>query len=748
MRYHYQLIISLVFIFSIVNSSVFCQVDIDTIIDVSTKVITPTLFSPNKEVIRVGLVLSGGGAKGLAHIGVLKVLEKEGIYVDYVGGTSMGGLVGGLYAAGYSPYELDSITRSMPWNKLLSDISERTDLPLDEKKELDEFILNLPVKGFVPGLPKGLKKGQLVLNYINKLTWSVVDIKEFDKMPIPFYCVTTDLESGDAYVLDSGNFAMALRATMSIPSVFEPITIDNKVLIDGMVVNNFPVDIMAKNDEVDFIIGVDVGSPLYKAEEISSIFDILEQTSSYYGLEQFHKNVAKTDLYLKPVVADLSAMNFDDVEAIIKRGEDIALANIDTIRKLAKRIRNNKRKYESFRENKKSEMVYISKIEIEGLNETPKNMVIGRLGLKIPGVNNIVSINEAVDRLYSSNFFTSINYSLIKQLDSYILHLKIKEKKENMFSVGLNYNSDIGADVKLNFLFHNFVFKGSKTNVSFNMGNNPKLKFSFLSERGKKIGFGYDMGYETGKVMTYSEDYTNIEGSYFTRFAYLESYGNINYSNNAAFKAGFSIDFYNRTASISAIPLEDLGMFYTNTFASFTKDSYDNKYIPLEGSFFSAKVDAINVGRPYTGLYAKLKMSTIIETSDRLDILPKLFVGALWGGDKEVAYSYVLGGHYESNYANFVTMPGLPYSSEITNNVAIAYIDLRYRLFAKHFLYFKTASALSSTNFEELFRDPKYIISGSIGYSYNSPIGPIGFQVGRSNLAKKVSLFLNIGMDI
>ena len=357
MRSHYQIIISLLVLFTMAFTSVFGQIAIDN---------KPKTVIDFKRPIKVGLVLSGGGAKGLAHIGVLKILEQEGIYVDYVGGTSMGGLVGGLYASGYSPDELDSITRSMPWKKLLSDVSERTDLPLDEKKGTDEFILNLPVRGFVPGLPKGLKKGQLILNYINKLTWSVVDIKEFDKMPIPFYCVATELETGDSYVIDKGNFAKALRATMSIPSVFEPVTINGKVLIDGMIVNNFPVDVMNKNDDVDFIIGVDVGSPLYKADEISSILDILEQTSSYHGVKQFKENLGYTDLYLQPVVSDLSSVDFDDVEAIIKRGEDVALANIEAIRKLAKRIKNNKKKFEDFRENRKSEMVYISKIEIVG----------------------------------------------------------------------------------------------------------------------------------------------------------------------------------------------------------------------------------------------------------------------------------------------------------------------------------------------------------------------------------------------
>ena len=701
----------------------------------------------DNEPIRVGIVLSGGGAKGLAHIGVLKVLEREGIYVDFVGGTSIGGLVGGLYASGYSPDELDSITRSMPWDKLLSDESERRDLPMDEKRDMDEYILRLPVNGFVPGLPKGLKTGQLVFNYINKLTWSVSEIQDFSKMPIPFYCVATKLETGDTMVLDKGNFSLALRATMSIPSIFEPVMIDSVVLIDGMIVNNFPVDVMRQNPDVDFIIGVDVGSPLYKANEITSILDILEQTSSYHGYDRFIKNVELTDLYLKPDVDDLSSLDFSDVGKIIQYGEDIANKNIVKIRALAKKVRDNKEKFEKFRTHEKSNMIYISDVNIEGLNKIHKNMVIGRLGLNLPGVNDITHINEAVDRLYSSHFFKSIDYTLDRQLDSYVLNLKIVEKSESVFAVGLNYNSDLGADIKINFLFNNLMFKGSKTNVSLTMGNNPAANLSFLSERGKKIGIGLDLGYKSRSVLTYSSDYKSVSGSYFSRFINITSFGNVNYSNNSVFQAGISLDFYMLSPTVSQISFDDLGLFYTNIFAKFNSDSYDNKYIPTKGSYFEAKVDFIDVGRVHTGLYAKLEMSTIFNWTKKLAFIPKVFIGGLWGGDSEIAYYYFVGGQSSASFINFVNMPGLPYTAVINSNIAIAYADFRYQLLPKHFIFLKTAMSVNSRIFEELLTNSTFIYSGSIGYTYKSPVGPIGLHLGGANISKKLNVYLNIGMD-
>ena len=423
--------------------------------------------------LRVGLVLRGGGAKGIAHIGVLKVLEEEGIYVDYVGGTSMGGLIGGLYASGYSPAELEELVKSMPWAKLLADEPVRRDLPLDEKIDYDEYLMSLPVVGFVPGLPKGLKRGQLVLNYISKLTWNVADINNFEELPIPYFCVATKLENGDTMVIDKGNLPIAMRATMSIPSVFEPIEVNGEFVIDGGLVNNFPVDIMLEKTGVDYVIGVDVGAPLYKAEEITSIVSILDQTSSFHGQEKFRSNKRLTDLYIQPDITGLSALSFEDIDSIILRGEVAARAYIVEIRSLSKSMNDNKLKYTTFRSEKRSDTVYISDIDIKGLEKVSSKMVIGRLGLNIPGANSIENINMAIDRLYSSKFFSKIDYKLIEDNDYYILEVQIEEKTENLFQLGANYNSETQGLLKINLTFHNLLIKGSKMSFSLGLGKNP-----------------------------------------------------------------------------------------------------------------------------------------------------------------------------------------------------------------------------------------------------------------------------------
>ena len=203
---------------------------------------------------KIGLVLSGGGAKGLAHIGVLKVIDSLGIKVDYISGTSMGAVVGGLYASGYSAHQLDSIFSAIDVDALLQDYTPRESKSFYEKRNDEIYALTLPFNNFKLGLPSGLSKGLYNFNLISRLTKHVSHIRDFDELPIPFLCIATDLETGEQNSLDSGILAQAIIASGAIPSLYNPVEINGKTLIDGGVVNNYPVEEL-KNRGIDFIIG-------------------------------------------------------------------------------------------------------------------------------------------------------------------------------------------------------------------------------------------------------------------------------------------------------------------------------------------------------------------------------------------------------------------------------------------------------------------------------------------------------------
>jgi NTE family protein len=206
---------------------------------------------------KIGLVLSGGGAKGLAHIGVLKVIDSLGIKIDYIGGTSMGAIVGGLYASGYTAKQLDSIFKTLNIDDLVQDYIPRKSKLLFNKRNDDIYALSLPFKKLKLETPNALSKGFYNYNFLSKLTYHVRNIRDFKKLPIPFFCMATDIETGEEVVLNKGIFPQALVASSSIPSVFYPIEIEGKLLIDGGVTNNYPVEKL-KELGAEFIIGVDV----------------------------------------------------------------------------------------------------------------------------------------------------------------------------------------------------------------------------------------------------------------------------------------------------------------------------------------------------------------------------------------------------------------------------------------------------------------------------------------------------------
>jgi len=699
--------------------------------------------NPDDRPVTIGLVLSGGGAKGLAHVGVLKVLEREGIHIDYIGGTSMGGLVAGLYAAGYTPDQLDEISNKLPWTKLLADEKERRDLPLQEKNNYDQFLLSLPMIGFIPGLPKGLKEGQLVVNVLNKLTWQVNDIHQFEDLPTPFFCVATDLATGDTVLIREGDLPMALRATMSIPSIFAPVEINGKMVIDGGIVNNFPVDIMMSMG-VDYVIGVDVGAPLYKSDEIKSVFNILDQISSYHQQQRYHDNVSLTDIYIKPDISGLSAMSFGDVPGIIKRGEDAAMAQIEAIRKLAAEIRNQKPKVRTFKL-KMADTIYISRMEVEGLEKVGLKMVDGRLGINIPGVNTVTNINAAIDRLYSSNFFKFINYKLVKDRNGYILKIEVEENSHSLFNVGGRYDTDAGASLLLNVELTNKLIAGSRLDFTLKVGPNPKGGVQYLVDRGQNLGFGINIHYNSNYVKTYSEDFSTVEGSYFMSFTSLDLLLFSNYSNNASFKFGGSMDFLNITTEVSTIPIDYHGDPFLNLYVEYILDSYDNKYYPHEGSYVKLNPVFVTQYNMKSVFYVNAEIGSVVNLHKHFSLLPSAFIGASWGDIENTGYFYMLGGAGMNDFHNMRSFVGMPLSAIFSNNLAYGRLDLRYQFFKKHYVIVKLNIASQSEFFEELVTNSTFTYGGGLAYSLNSLVGPIELGVNVSNFYYSPSLFVNIG---
>ncbi|MCJ8346733.1 patatin-like phospholipase family protein, partial [bacterium] len=234
----------------------------------------------NTTTIKVGLALSGGAAKGFAHLGVLKVFEREGIPIHLISGTSMGSVIGGLYSVGCTAIELEEELLKLDWEEILDDKPKRRNVSMEQKDQLDRYVVSLPFKDGHINLPSGLVAGQNMEAVLSKSAWPYHNVHDFRNFRIPFTAITTDLETGDAVTISSGNLPEAMRASIGLPNAFTPKRYRGKLLADGMMVRNFPVkDVIEMG--ADIVIGVDVGSNLFKAKDLDNLVNIMDQTVSF-----------------------------------------------------------------------------------------------------------------------------------------------------------------------------------------------------------------------------------------------------------------------------------------------------------------------------------------------------------------------------------------------------------------------------------------------------------------------------------
>ncbi|HHK2642614.1 TPA: patatin-like phospholipase family protein [Pseudomonas aeruginosa] len=274
---------------------------------------------------KIGLVLSGGAARGLAHIGVLKALDEQGIQIDAIAGTSMGAVVGGLYASGYTPAELERIALEMDWQQALSDAPPRKDVPFRRKQDDRDFLVKQKISfrdDGTLGLPLGVIQGQNLAMVLESLLVHTSDNRDFDKLAIPFRAVSTDIATGEKVVFRKGHLPQAIRASMSIPAVFAPVEIDGRLLVDGGMVDNIPVDV-ARDMGVDVVIVVDIGNPLRDRKDLSTVLDVMNQSITLMTRKNSEAQLATLkpgDVLIQPPLSGYGTTDFGRVPQLIDAG--------------------------------------------------------------------------------------------------------------------------------------------------------------------------------------------------------------------------------------------------------------------------------------------------------------------------------------------------------------------------------------------------------------------------------------------
>ncbi|MGB5227897.1 MAG: patatin-like phospholipase family protein, partial [Eudoraea sp.] len=437
--------------------------------------------------IKVGLVLSGGGAKGMAHIGALKVIEEAGITIDYIGGTSMGAIVGALYASGYSANELDSLFRQADFSDLIQDNLPRGAKTFYEKEDSERYALTLPFNKFKISFPKAISGGQKIYNELVRLLYHVKDVNDFNKLPIPFFCIATNMETGTEVLLNKGYLPEAVMASGTFPSLFEPAEVDGLILIDGGVLNNYPI-MEVKQLGADIVIGVDVQHGLRDRESLKSATDILLQINNFRTIDDMKEKVKETDIYIRPDVDDFSVMDFDLAEAIIESGNLAGLEHFETLKELAE-------KQKSIRKNVKNiepkDSIFINKLVIEGNISYSRAYVKGKLRIDLPAKTTFQKLQQGVSNLAATNNFTSIRYELVSDEVGEELILKLRENpNKGYLRLGVHYDDLYKTAALVNLTKKNLFMKDDVASIDLALGDNIRYNFQYYVDKGSYWSFG------------------------------------------------------------------------------------------------------------------------------------------------------------------------------------------------------------------------------------------------------------------
>jgi len=703
---------------------------------------------------KIGLVLSGGGAKGFAFIGLLKVLQEVNLHVDYIGGTSIGSIIGALYAVGYAPDTIAKIIREQNWEALLTDKIDRKYINFEDKIYAENKVISLPLKKKSVGLKVALYGGQEVSMMLNHILSGFYNVTDFSKLPTPFLCVGTDLLTGHAIALTSGYLPLAVRASMSIPGFFSPTYYDGHYLVDGGVVDNFPV-MDVKKMGAQFIIGGNVQQGLTKEPgKLDSFAKILNQVISFNRVAANKKAYKNTNLLIN-IKMKYGVMDFTKYDSIMAVGERAARAHYAQLKALADSL--NAIKYvpvNTFKA-KPLDSIYIKNIEVEGL-KTLKPKFVNHI---FRGINHrkisLKELEEKVTYAYGTNYFDHVYYELQGKNDSARLILKLKEKSLGTVWASIHYDNDYSGSVLVGATFRNLV-RGSKLYTDIQLGANPRGRILFLLDNGWSPGLGvkldmYSFGFNTykGDVKTDRVTFSNFSGSVFMNATVKNIYN---------FRAGFEYDYlkfkmqYNKSEFAELI--DDYNS-YGNIFVSFRSDTYDNRNYPRKG--FKATLMAKYVFPMSEGwvrdafspaLVTYFKYNQAITLGHKFALRPGVFIGAAMKGDKSLPLQdyFTFGGLNTSNYIEtFQSFTGVKFGQQRGLYASVLNFKLQYQVAKKHYLILRFDIGSNVTNYHLLFSPKSFMIGYGLTYSYNSFIGPLEITFMSSNKRQNLQAFINLG---
>lgn len=698
-----------------------------------------------QEDIKVGLVLSGGGAKGLAHIGALKKIEEAGVRIDYIGGTSMGAIVGALYASGYSAKQLDSIFNSINFSTLIQDDIPRSAKTFFEKGESEKYAISLPFDHFNVAFPSGLSRGQNVYNMLSNLTAHVNDVDDFSQLPIPFLCIATDVEKGKQVVLEKGYLPRAITASGALPSIFSPVFIDDIMMIDGGVLNNYPIDeVRAKG--MDIIIGVDVQDTLRNRSNLKSAFDVLVQLNNFHSIKSMVGKREKTDIYLDPNIDDYTVISFDDGRNIIKSGEEAGAKVMSQLEAVAARQKRHDKDPIAFIERKK---LAISLVEIEGLDRYTRAYILGKLKLRVPTVISYKRFNEGINNLSATGNFQDINYRYeLLEDETYKVTFNLRENPSRLqLRLGAHYDDLYRTGALLNVTRKRLLTNNDIASFDFVVGDNIRYNFNYYIDKGYywSVGlnsafnfFGKNVPVEFLISESISEDNTQLnliglEYGDLTNQLYFETLF------QRSFLLGLGAEHKWLRYLSETIGIDDNqnprtifeNTNYVSTYGYLVFDTLDNKFFPKNGLYFKGDFHLYLVASGLNKDFdqfsiAKAEASYARSFSNAFSAVITTEGGFKIAGENTESLDFLLGGYGFKGLNNIVPLYGYEAITLRGNTYLKTTLTFDYEFIRKnHINVFGNIANVGDELFESKAWIDRVDYSGyGFGYGLETFLGP------------------------
>ena len=706
---------------------------------------------------KIGLVLSGGGAKGFAHIGVLKVLEQAGVKVDYIAGTSMGAVIGGLYASGYSATQIDSIFYNTDFDELLQDYIPRSSKSFYEKRNDQMYALTLPFDKLKIGVPIALSKGMYNYNLLSKLTHKVRHVRDFNKLPTPFLCIATDIEKGEQVILKEGYLAQAMLASSAFPSLFSPVEIDGKLLIDGGVVNNYPVEEIRKMG-ADIVIGVDVQDDLKDRNSLKDATQILVQITNLDMVKIMKDKQKLTDIYIKPEVSDYGVISFNEGQEIVKKGEEATFGVYQQLKKLT----NTTIVYKLNEVKVKKDFLQVKSISINKLDNYTRAYVLGKLRFNNGKKITYEDLKTGINNINATQNFSRISYTLERKENEDELKLSLTENPTKTFlKFGLHYDGLYKSAVLANITQKKSLFKNDVASLDLGLGDNIRYNFDYYIDNGFYWSFGIKSRFNTfnknvttdfrnGELLsqlglnTINIDFSDLTNQVYMQTVFIQK-----------FLIGAGIEH-----KLLRIKSDNLGNInstfekssYLSVFGNMTYDSFDNKLFPKKGWMFTGDIHSFLLSSDYTNEFsrftiAKGEVGVVKSINKKLTVKVQSEVGFSIGEDSVPFFDFVLGGYGFNTVNNFKPFYGYDFLSIAGDSYFKSCFTFDYEFYKKN--HFNLAANYANVQ-DQLFENGNWLSKPTyngyaIGYALESIIGPIEIKYSWSQELNRGYAYFTVG---